>query len=56
MTKIKTRKSFEVLKLNLTIQSDENNKIFDININDGCKSVSYDDIPTLKEIIEIFDY
>ena len=52
---IKTKKPFECLHLNLTIQSDDNGNIFDININNGYKSVSYETMPTLKQIVEEFE-
>ena len=52
---MKTKRIWECIHLNLTIQSDDNNEIFDININNGYKSISYDDMPTLKEILEDFD-
>ena len=53
----KCRKAWTVLKLNLTIQTDEKGYVWDINVNDGYRSCSYDNcMPTLEEIIEEFDY
>lgn len=53
---MKTSKEWACIKLNLTIQSDDKGEIFDININDGYRSVSYDKMPTLKEVLNDFDY
>ena len=52
---MKTKKGWACIHLNLTIQSDENGNIFDININNGYRSVSYETLPSLKEILEDFD-
>ncbi len=54
---MKTKKPWTTLKINLTIESDENGDVWQVNVNDGYKSISYDDyVPTLKELLEDFDY
>jgi len=55
-TKAKTKKEFTVLEIRLTIQTDENGEVWDVNLYDGLNSVSYGDyLPSLDEIIEEFD-
>lgn len=50
-------KAFDVIKLRVTIQTDENGEVFDVNITDGYRSISYaETMPTLKEILEDFGH
>lgn len=50
-------KEWETITLKITIQADEKGEIFDINICNlpyPYKSISYDRLPTLKELLEDF--
>ena len=55
---IKTKTPYKVLRISLTIQTDENGEIFDVNLSDGYKSISYDGeyLPPLEKIVKDFDY
>ena len=50
-------KAWETIEIKVTIKSDENGQVWDINFSDGYRSISYDNyMPTIKEVLEDFDY
>lgn len=54
---MKTKKEWACIDLKISIMSDENKDVFEISVTNGYRGVSYgEQMPTLKEILEDFDY
>lgn len=52
---MRTKKEWATIRLTLTIESDDNKDIYNINLSDGNQSISFDEMPSLKTILEDFD-